>query len=82
MQRRGGVVEREQRDLAARDDGAAHLPVRLRDAVPAARERARGEVAERRHDARAHELDLPLELVAAGCDLLGGRALRARRDGT
>ena len=48
----------------------------------AARERARREIAERRDDARPHELDLALELVAAGGDLVRRRGSACRAGGT
>ena len=80
VQRRGRVVERQQLDLAARDRrpaAPARASARRRAPPPASARVARSPSA--RHDARAHELDLALELVAAGGDLLGRRALRAGR---
>ena len=66
VERCGGVVEREEHDGRAAERHLVLLPVNAGDPVRTPGEELRGEVAERRDDARPDELDLTEEMGLAG----------------
>src|SRR5204862_5074286 len=67
------VVDRVEENAAAAERRLLFLPVDPRDSRRLAREQFRGEVAERRDDARADQLDLVPQVGFARLDLLGLR---------
>ena len=69
VERGGRVIERVEQDRRRGERHLLLLAVHARDPERAAGEELRGEVAERRDDARPHELDLAEEVRLAGGDL-------------
>src|SRR4051812_7783951 len=75
----GGMEERQHEDPASADQVLLRRASDLGDSSRVGREQLRGEIAERADDARLNQLDLLLQVGAAGVDLLGLRVSVAGR---